>query len=683
MVDSSLTPVVVLPPLHEIDLTRSVLQDMLIQAQQSDDVLTDEFCAQVVIQIPVKSSTSSYMSKISSLKMFRAIFRYEYGHAAVSASPAPYFVQGQNLHQAWRLYEDTVDAFVIPIIPEKLTQSSRFLPLNMLSSDGLTKLVAVPSRLLTAPSHEKPLAGKRLTIKDVLDMEGLQTTLASRDYVSIYRPATSTAEYVTELISLGAVIVGKSKTTQFATGDNWIDVHMPTNPRGDEYQFPDGSTTGGAVSLAAYPWLDASIGTDSGGSIRGVATCNGLFSLRTSFGTAPLTGYILILGAPDLVSVVCCASYADPPSKEFPKSILYPTDFFPHDNASQQAMIDEFVQTLERFLGVKHTRITLTDEWQKKPPEEAHGMSLEKFLDKNVFPPLCHDYYALYDDFRRDFRARFDSAATEGWERQRVVRDWFHENIMIPSYDTLSSAVMIMRYGDGGPQYRDMPDTAPRAPPDYGPKFMSSILETPQLMIPGRREYRPVLSSLMGAKGGFHHNDLLGHTPFYADGANRKRLDVDQACRRGAEGCLLANRGASTWRNGIDHDSMCILLLSDPLWQSYRRAAPQLKHSRGGINARAFCGLVLTTSGVTDLVILAKNGTLTIEDSTALNACALHRVKDIEDGNNRSESGLLWRLLATSTARYEPIGCRHRLLTHKTLRMCGPVSTTVRHKPQM
>lgn len=138
----------------------------------------------------------------------------------------------------------------------------RFVPLNTLSSDGLWKLVAVPSRLYHLPSESKPLAGKRITIKDVLDIEGLHTTLRSRDYVSLYGPATTTADYVTNLIFLGVVIIGKTKTTQFATGDNWIDFHMPTSPRGDEYQFPDGSSTGGAVALAAYPWVDASIGTD-------------------------------------------------------------------------------------------------------------------------------------------------------------------------------------------------------------------------------------------------------------------------------------------------------------------------------------------------------------------------------------------------------------------------------------
>ncbi len=102
------------------------------------------------------------------------------------------------------------------------------------------------------------------------------------------------------------------------------------------------------------------------------------------------------------------------PHKTFPRCILYPTDFFPHEDASQQAMVDEFVKRLEDFLGVKRTPITITNEWRTKPPKEAHGMQLEQFLDKNVFAPLCHDYYAEYSTFRTDFQAQFSKKPYAG-----------------------------------------------------------------------------------------------------------------------------------------------------------------------------------------------------------------------------------------------------------------------------
>ena len=95
------------------------------------------------------------------------------------------------------------------------------------------------------------------------------------------------------------------------------------------------------------------------------------------------------------------------PHKTFPERILYPTDFFPHEDASQQIMVDESVKILEDLSGVERTHISITDRWCANPPKEAHGMDLVSFLDNNVFSPLCHDYYAEYSTFCADFRARF------------------------------------------------------------------------------------------------------------------------------------------------------------------------------------------------------------------------------------------------------------------------------------
>lgn len=123
--ESSITPVVVLPPLHEADLTKEALQEMLDEAQQSDDVLTNEFRARAVFQVPPHSSIASYTHRISSLGLFKAVFRYSSGSITTIDMPAPYFIQRSNLHQAWRLYEDRFDAFVIPVVPETTERPSR------------------------------------------------------------------------------------------------------------------------------------------------------------------------------------------------------------------------------------------------------------------------------------------------------------------------------------------------------------------------------------------------------------------------------------------------------------------------------------------------------------------------------------------------------------------------------
>ncbi|KAF2797298.1 hypothetical protein K505DRAFT_298554 [Melanomma pulvis-pyrius CBS 109.77] len=83
-------------------------------------------------------------------------------------------------------------------------------------------------------------------------------------------PAGETAPALQRLIDLGAVVVGKTKTTQFALGErptaDYVDQLAPFNPRGDGYQHPQGSSCGTGAGVASYDWLDFGTGSDTGGS---------------------------------------------------------------------------------------------------------------------------------------------------------------------------------------------------------------------------------------------------------------------------------------------------------------------------------------------------------------------------------------------------------------------------------
>lgn len=129
-------------------------------------------------------------------------------------------------------------------------------------------MVPVPSRLHFQRTQQKPLNGLRVTVKDIIDLKGVKTTGQSRSYEKLYGPRTETAAIVKRLVELGAVIVGKTKCTQFASSDqptaDWVDYHCPWNPRGDGYLSPRGSSTGTCVALAGYDWVDVGIGSDSG-----------------------------------------------------------------------------------------------------------------------------------------------------------------------------------------------------------------------------------------------------------------------------------------------------------------------------------------------------------------------------------------------------------------------------------
>ncbi len=128
-------------------------------------------------------------------------------------------------------------------------------------------MVPVPSRLHYGRTQEKPLSGIRVTIKDVVDLKGVKTTGQSRAYAEMYGAREANAAIVSRLIDMGAVIIGKTKCTQFASSDqptaDWVDYRCPWNPRGDGYLSPRGSSTGTCVALAGYDWVDIGIGTDS------------------------------------------------------------------------------------------------------------------------------------------------------------------------------------------------------------------------------------------------------------------------------------------------------------------------------------------------------------------------------------------------------------------------------------
>jgi Asp-tRNA(Asn)/Glu-tRNA(Gln) amidotransferase A subunit family amidase len=95
-----------------------------------------------------------------------------------------------------------------------------------------------------------------------MNLRGVRTTLSSRAWTSLYAAARTTADYAQKLMDLGAVIVGKTKVSQFASGEKWVDAQAPWNPRADQYQDPSGSSAGAGVALAGYEWLEYAVGED-------------------------------------------------------------------------------------------------------------------------------------------------------------------------------------------------------------------------------------------------------------------------------------------------------------------------------------------------------------------------------------------------------------------------------------
>ena len=113
-----------------------------------------------------------------------------------------------------------------------------------------------------------PMEGVVVRIKDVFDLKGEVTRAGSRVLADEGLVAAADAPAIARLKAAGAVIVAKTNMSEFAFSGVGANPHFgtPGNPF-DRARVPGGSTSGGAVSVAAgAAW--AALGSDTGGSIR-------------------------------------------------------------------------------------------------------------------------------------------------------------------------------------------------------------------------------------------------------------------------------------------------------------------------------------------------------------------------------------------------------------------------------
>ena len=150
-----------------------------------------------------------------------------------------------------------------------------------------------------------PLAGQRLAVKDLFDIEGEVTGAGNPDWAAAQRPARRTATSVQTLLNAGAALAGKTQTDEFAYSLNGANVHYgtPINPKAPD-RLPGGSSSGSAVAVARGE-AEVGLGTDTGGSIRIPASYNGLWGLRPSHGAISSDGLVPLAPCFDTVGWLC------------------------------------------------------------------------------------------------------------------------------------------------------------------------------------------------------------------------------------------------------------------------------------------------------------------------------------------------------------------------------------------
>ncbi|KAH7144798.1 amidase signature domain-containing protein [Fusarium sp. MPI-SDFR-AT-0072] len=406
-------------PLTVVKLNQTANAERVASAlgdYEKDDVWTKEFTQALYIKSDKELAFNSSKYNVSTVYT---------GKESVPAGP--YFVHRYtgNVFQAYRLYIDTNQAFIQSTYQDP-SGTHHPLRAGALSAGGLT--IAVPSRLYFTPTKEKPLAGLRLGVKDLYDLKGVKTSGGNRALYEMSNVKTKTALCVQKLIDAGAVVVGKNKMSEFAFAGGYVTEHidylLPFNPRGDGYNSPGDSSGGSAASVASYDWLDASMGSDTGGSIRGPALQNAVHGNRPTQDAVNLAGALTLSSAMDTSGIIArdpvilskfTQSLYAGTIKEYsglPSEVLF-------DSGSEQFLLNlekdspkaanavgEFLNSLASLLSANGTVFSIDSAWTNSTPKAFGDVALSNIVG-NVYLNLTT--YEQWNEFGKDYVEEYKS----------------------------------------------------------------------------------------------------------------------------------------------------------------------------------------------------------------------------------------------------------------------------------
>ncbi len=276
------------------------------------------------------------------------------------------------------------------------------------------------------------LAGAVISVKDIFSVENQPMTCSSkilRNFSPLY-----TATAIERMIKEDAIIIGKTNCDEFAMGSsNENSFFGSVKNTWDTERTPGGSSGGSAVSVAA-DLCDASIGSDTGGSVRQPAAFTGIYGLKPTYGRVSRYGLTAFASSFDTVGSLTKNVY------DAALILEVIAGYDSKDSTSSNAEVPTFTNKLENFTKSK-----------VGVPQEYFGEGLQteiknkiseviNFLEKNgneiIEISLPHTEYSIatyyvlttaeasanlsrYDGVRYGFRASNNSSLDEMYTASR------------------------------------------------------------------------------------------------------------------------------------------------------------------------------------------------------------------------------------------------------------------------
>ncbi|KAI0435209.1 amidase signature enzyme [Xylaria sp. FL1042] len=381
------------------------------------------------------------------------------------------------LRPVYRLYDDKQRAFLTAVRPKLHWQATNGL-LNLKITGTTCDRLAVAVSARSAGNATGAQRRLCVAVKDLYRVKGLKTSLNNLSYYDTSDEAALSAAVVESLVRDGAIVLGLTKLSSMIAREEPMDAS------------PVGSSSGPAVAVASYPWLDCVLGSDTSGSGRRLAMVNEVWQFRPSHDLVDSDGMVTTyprfnppcvfsreLGYLDRTSYTVNSSY----------EIVFLEEYLPVSNPDQMALINGFIEDMLAHLPATLTKISVRDAWENTHPTELPE-SVDEYL-RDVTTQIY--YYAFYhstDSFRKDY------AASHNGEPPYVIPFLRH------------------RWEKGAAVTTAQHDNATKKKSALDELFLSPILEALDIVVPigdvpyestitQKIEYLPVVANVVGAPG--------------------------------------------------------------------------------------------------------------------------------------------------------------------------------------
>jgi aspartyl-tRNA(Asn)/glutamyl-tRNA(Gln) amidotransferase subunit A len=249
---------------------------------------------------------------------------------------------------------------------EALTCIARFDP------DAMLRDAAVADKELASGKARGSLHGVPLAHKDMFYRKGHVSGCGSRIRANYVADRTSTA--LTRLDAAGALDIARLNMVEFAVGGVGGHNSITGTPRNpwDRDHIPGGSSSGAAVAVAARLTF-ASLGSDTGGSIRIPASCCGVVGLQPTYGRVSRYGAMPLSFSLDHVGVLTRTVL----DAALLLSVIAGHD--PMDATSSRRPVPDYMAALEG--GAQGLRIAVAEMYFHETIDEEVRRGLEESLD--------------------------------------------------------------------------------------------------------------------------------------------------------------------------------------------------------------------------------------------------------------------------------------------------------------